>query len=131
MELDNDKISEVEGQESFIVRSSGTFNPKLYWEKNYRDQTPSEEMNKELFDNFLSSSLDLIFRELIEVTKSKYPVEYVGVWVKGDDGTEMDNSMELKTFDEITEYSQDDNIVPIYEFYKMTLAKNSPEPETL
>ena len=120
METDVDRFTEIEEHQPFIVRSSGSFDPKLYFEKNYRDITPDSKINDELFESFLSSSLDLIFRELIEVTN--HPVDYVGMWIDTEDGV-IDNSIELTVLKEIEEYSNEP-VIPIYEFYKMTLLKN-------
>ena len=105
----------------YIIRSSAKFKPLEYWEKNYRDSTPLEKDNEDLFQNFLSSSLDLIFHELTDQTKQ--PVDSVGIWI--DTGKEhLEIAMTLEGLENIAQYG-DKDIVPIYELLQMAVLKNS------
>lgn len=103
----------------YIIRSSGKFKPREYWEMNYRDTTPIEKVNEDLFENFLSSSLDLIFHELIAQTKHK--VDSVGIWVNTG-GENLEIAMTLESLENMAKYGTT-GLVPIYELYKMSILK--------
>jgi hypothetical protein len=59
-----------------------------------------------------------IFKSLNE--ENTKDVDYVGIWIELDDSTILENAISLQTLDDISSYSSDP-IVPIFEFFKMTL----------
>jgi len=119
--MESIKVPDLEkgGKGEYIVRSSAKYNPQEYFKNNYRDLTSDEDLNGELFEKFLASSMDLVFQELKDKTKQQ--VDSVGIWIQK--GPEiLENSMNLEFLEAMNQYGNDD-IIPIYEFYKMTLQK--------
>lgn len=109
--------------EEYIVRGSAKFRPKEYWEKYYRDSSEDEEESSELFESFLSSSLDLIYNDLVKNIKA--PVDSVGIWT--NTGKEvLEIAMSLESLNDIQKYGEDD-IIPVFELYKMSILKDSKD----
>lgn len=111
--------NEQKGQGEYVVRSSAKYNPTEYFEDNYRDISENESKNDYLFEKFISSSLDLIHQDLISQTK--HPIDSVGIWIRHDDKI-MENAIKIDILNDMKKYGEDD-VVPIYEFYKMTISK--------
>jgi hypothetical protein len=110
---------ELIGDAKYTIRSSCNFFPAKYWEENYRDVTPIEKTNIELFDNFLKSSLSLIFEDLKSQTHQE--VDAVGLWI--DTGElKLEIAMDLETLNNMAVYG-DNDVIPIFELLQMAILK--------
>lgn len=116
-ESNNDYIDASLNKKEFIKRASGNINieaaERIYTKK-------GDKINR---DNFVNTISQLIYNELIQKTKNKYKIDAIGIWLKFEDDTIIDNSISLNTIQEIEKYDKD--ISAIYELVKMTLPKDS------
>lgn len=111
MEKDGD--TEEKGKLNFLIRSSAYLEVKNYLKK--------KKVKEEEYENFILNSSSLIFEELINKTE-KTNVDSVGVWIIFEDGTQVDNSIDISVLKDIEKYGLED-VKPIQEFFKMTLEK--------
>ena len=113
MEKDFLKESKIKGKTNYIIRYSAFLEIDNYLKNNNLTEKEREE--------FTIDSSKIIFEELIRTQNNgKYNVDSVGLWVRYNDQTEIDNSIELSVLDEIKKYG-DKDIDPIKEFFKMTI----------
>jgi len=111
MEKDGD--TEEKGKLNFLIRSSAYLEVKNYLKK--------KKVKEKEYENFILNSSSLIFEELINKTE-KTNVDSVGVWIIFEDGTQVDNSIDISVLKDIEKYGLED-VKPIQEFFKMTLEK--------
>lgn len=66
-------------------------------------------------------TFSLILKDIYDdlMLNSTQDVDSIGIWVESDSGI-LDNAISLRTLQDIQEYSKD-KIIPIFEFFKMTI----------
>ena len=114
MEKEKDFSVNDKAEGNYIVRASATFKPEEYLKEHYPDVIPSDEE----YNLLIESSVHGMYDTLIEQSKQLY--ETLGLWITLEDGTVIDNAMDLSVLEAIGQYS-DDGVIPVREFSKMTL----------
>ncbi|NMC59227.1 MAG: hypothetical protein GYA51_07585 [Candidatus Methanofastidiosa archaeon] len=103
--------TQEEGKSNFMVKCSATLDIEKY--------VAEHSVTEEQYDDFILQSSSIIFDELL--TKiDNCVIDSVGVWLTFEDGTKIDNSIELSVLKDIEKYGAED-VDPIKEFIKMTL----------
>jgi acetate kinase len=100
------------GKSDYIMKTSATFKFNEYVEKTY------PEADEEDREEILKQISALVFQDIVLKTKDKF--DSVGIWVTVGDQV-FDNSIDSAVLSGIKEHGEKD-IVPIYEFIKMTLS---------
>ena len=103
-------INESTGKTDSIVKGSANF---IITKEFY-----TALMNKEK-DDLTEGLLDAMYDELKKTVKD--PVDSVGLWVDYDNKL-FENSIKMDTLGDMEKFSQDE-ITPIYEFFKMTIGE--------
>jgi len=119
MEKDDEFPTKEKGKLNFIIRSSAV----LEVEKYMRLQGVKECEDAE-YEEFVLKSSQVLYEALME--KNNKPVDSIGVWVKFEDGFEVDNSMDISVLNDIKRYGGDD-VKPVQEFFKMTIQEDESE----
>jgi hypothetical protein len=106
-----EKVGEPkDGKADFISKASATLKFKELSEK-------VSDVEEEVL---LQNASNIILNDLTKETKKYF--DSIGIWITIGDKT-YENSIDLSAFENMKEYG-DKEIVPIYEFIKMTLEPN-------
>lgn len=112
--LDHIKISLMETNSS-IDSSTGKSDYTIKGSANFKFD---DEIKKLLNNEELAKLLNMIYEDLrSSITREE--VTSVGMWVDYDNLV-YENSIKIETLNDMEEFGAED-IVPIYEFYKMTI----------
>jgi len=117
MEKDDTFPTKEEGKSNFIIRNTAMLEVERYIVKK------KLSLNEEEYDDFVLNSSKLIYDALVE-KKGKYSVDTIGIWIKFADGKEVENSIELSVLEDLQKYGMED-VVPVFEFIKMTVQDES------
>lgn len=102
-------INKETGKSDYLLKCSGEFHlPNDFF----------NELLKEEKDLLLSNLVEAIYNDL-HVQNPNIEVDTVGLWIKYNK-KEYENSIKISTLNDIKEWG-DKDIVPIYEFFKLTL----------
>ena len=110
----NWNAKEIKGKNEYTIKSSATLKFNEYLDKSFPglDNEGGEQILKEVSN--------IMFLDLLNTAReSQVYYDSVGIWLTIGD-TVLENSISLSVLDGIKEYSTGD-VVPIYEFIKMTL----------
>jgi len=119
MEKDEEFPTKEKGKLNFIIRSSAV----LEVEKYMRLQGVEDYEDAE-YEEFVLKSSQILYEALMK--KNNKSVDSVGVWVKFEDGLEVDNSMDISVLNDIKTYGGGD-VQPVQEFFKMTIQEDESE----
>lgn len=108
-ESDYDKET---GKCNYSVKLSGTLHVK---------KLKRNPKFKEDYEGFILESASLIFDDLLKKSKeSDADVDSVGLWITYEDGSIIENSIDLLVLKDMEQYGIE-KINPIQEFFKMTV----------
>ena len=114
MEKEKDFSMNDKSEGNYIIRSSAMFKPEEYLEEHYPEVVPSDEE----YNLLIESSVHGMYDTLVE--KSTQLHETLGIWLTLEDGTVIDNAIDLSVLEAMEQYG-DGAVVPVREFAKMTL----------
>jgi hypothetical protein len=106
------KTDEGEVKSTCVCKSTAVFRFNEYVETTFPGANDEER------EAILSGVSDKILHDLMEQTSAEY--NHVGIWLTIS-GVVIENSIDLPGLKAIEEFAPDTEIVPIYEFIKMTL----------
>lgn len=109
------------GKGSYIVKSSGEFDVKSALGDDFFIERD--------FDEYLLD-MGILFSEIYTEIVAEHGdngFDSVGVWIDFDDGSSIENSIDVNTLEAISGFSPD--LTPIIEFFRMTLGVSNYLPE--
>ena len=118
MEKDKDFVIGEQGEGNYIIRSSGSFEPEDYLKSILTGEFEDYVPNDEEYNTLIETAVRTVYETLTEQSERMY--DTLGIWFTFEDGTVLDNAMDLAVLETMEELGGDD-IVPVIEFAKMTL----------
>lgn len=104
-------INESTNKADYILKGSAKFDisPEFY-----------EALKEEEEDDLTKGLISAMYEELLQKIDG---VDTVGLWIEYN-GTIFENAIKIDTLSDIKEYSVDEDVIPIYEFFKLTIGLN-------
>ena len=107
MSKDADFEIDEKGKGNYIIKETGTFNAKKFFEE--------KEVSDDEYMEFIERAMVAIYENLPK--KSGY--DSIGLWITYEDGKKIDSSIEVATLDSMEAYGTVES--GMLEFAKMTL----------